>query len=85
MAKETFYEALNKNYSKLDFEKMKFKLDGESTMYGISFNENCSNLKESFEKEGVTLNMIFPWKKEVTNEDLKKSLLSRIYHNGRKI
>jgi len=82
MIRETFYEALNKDYSKVEFEKMAFKLEGVDSIYRVSFNGDYTNLKESFEKESVNLNMIFPQIKKITNEDLKKSLLSKIYHNG---
>lgn len=85
MVQEKFYEALNKNYSKSEFEKMKFRSKENNSIYRVSFKGDLTDLKESFEKYGCDLSIISPWNKEITDENVKKSLLSTIFHNGGKI
>ncbi|MCX6750797.1 MAG: hypothetical protein NTZ83_05040 [Candidatus Pacearchaeota archaeon] len=85
MAKETFYQALESgNYTKESFEKLCFTREQSGPRYQVVFTNPEAGMKESINEGHYNLRTITPSLSVITDEKAKKSILSRLYHNGRK-
>jgi len=82
MIKRTFYEVLNSNeYSYEKFQKLSFRMDSEGPQYKVVFGKKYSDPGESIEKGDFILKMFIPVNKEITDENVRKSILKKLFYN----